>query len=359
MARTFTPDGSLNSILTRHAGPIRHLAFNVGANRDEGILVTAGSDGLICTWNLDNGNVKWQLNYHMPNQAYFVDFMDGQIFATCSEDTTIGLCSTKSGNPLMILRGHSDRVLMVRFSPAPRNDTDKSRRLLASASEDKTIRIWDVEGLVAKGAELFASMGGSYNERLAAAKGLESSSSRPHSAGSKPAATRDELSTDEASDIPSQIMKLEGHEWDVSIVQWDPQGVRDDGKRLILRYVDRRPNLMLGDAELLSLSASQCNDSEVDEDTYKTGHTIRMYDINAKSSAARCMYTLRQHEATINAVAFSPDGSKFASVSDDHTMVIWDSLVSRAFWRSICLKLMLSFNRPEKFCGAMKLIRSW
>ena len=236
VARTFTPDGSLNSILTRHAGPIRHLAFNVGANRDEGILVTAGSDGLICTWNLDNGNVKWQLNYHMPNQAYFVDFMDGQIFATCSEDTTIGLCSTKSGNPLMILRGHSDRVLMVRFSPPPRNDADKSRRLLASASEDKTIRIWDVEGLVAKGAELFASMGGSYNERLAAAKGLESGTSRPHSAGGRPVTTiRDEPSTDDASDIPSQIMKLEGHEWDVSIVQWDPRGVRSDGKRLLLR----------------------------------------------------------------------------------------------------------------------------
>lgn len=116
---------------------------------------------------------------------------------------------------------------------------------------------------------------------------------------------------------------------------------------------------MLGKAELLCLSASQCNDSEVDEETYKTGHTIRMYDINAKSSAARCMYTLRQHEATINAVAFSPDGSKFASVSDDHTMIIWDSLVSRALRRSICEELTLSSNRPEKFCGAMKLIRSW
>ncbi|KAJ9108761.1 hypothetical protein QFC21_000081 [Naganishia friedmannii] len=313
VARTFTPDGSLNSILTRHAGPIRHLAFNQGPNRDEGILVTAGSDGQICTWNLDNGNVKWMLNYHVPNQAYFVNFMDGQIFATCSEDTTIGLCSTKSSNPLMILKGHTDRVLMVKFSPPPKSDSDKQRRLLASASEDKTIRVWDVEGLVERGAQLFASMGGSYNERLAAAKGLDTTS-RSSSAPGKPAADRDGPSAEEGSDIPTQIMKLEGHEWDVTIVQWDPQGIRKDGKRLLL-------------------SASQCNDSEVDEDAYKAGHLIKMYDVNAKSASNRCLYTLNWHEATINGLEFSPDGSKFASVSDDRTMVIWDTLTGKELKR--------------------------
>jgi hypothetical protein len=38
-------------------------------------------------------------------------------------------------------------------------------------------------------------------------------------------------------------MKLEGHEWDVGIVQWDPQGVRSDGKRLLLRSVDKKPTV--------------------------------------------------------------------------------------------------------------------
>ena len=84
-----------------------------------------------------------------------------------------------------------------------------------------------------------------------------------------------------------------------------------------------------------------------------------MYDINAKSSGARCMYTLRQHEATINALAFSPDGSKFASVSDDHTMVVWDSLVSYIGWVSVHIGLIHFSIRLGKFYDAMRLIRNW
>lgn len=96
-----------------------------------------------------------------------------------------------------------------------------------------------------------------------------------------------------------------------------------------------------------SFSACQCNDGEVDEETYKAGHTIKMYDINAKSSDDRCMYTLREHDATINALTFSPDGDKFASVSDDHTMIIWDTLVCDTRLPSSFGANLVFFIRPD------------
>ncbi|MEG4798846.1 hypothetical protein QUA69_27735, partial [Microcoleus sp. LAD1_D1] len=70
---------------------------------------------------------------------------DGLTLASASFDKTIKLWHLQSQKPIATLTGHSSSVLSIAFSP--------DGKTLASASFDKTIKlwIWDVDKLMALG----------------------------------------------------------------------------------------------------------------------------------------------------------------------------------------------------------------
>jgi WD40 repeat protein len=74
-------------------------------------------------------------------EVYFVTFSpDGKRIATAGQDHTARIWNAENGKLVAILKGHTDDVNWLSFSPTPRD-----LPCVATASDDKTVRIWERE----------------------------------------------------------------------------------------------------------------------------------------------------------------------------------------------------------------------
>ncbi|KAL6987222.1 hypothetical protein U1Q18_012973 [Sarracenia purpurea var. burkii] len=273
-------------------------------SHDGKMLATCALNGVAKLWSMPQVKKVSTLKGH-TERATDVAFspMDNYI-ATASADRTAKLWNTE-GFLLKTFEGHLDRLARIAFHP--------SGKYLGTTSFDKTWRLWDID----TGEELLLQEGHSrsvygicfhQDGSLAASCGLDSLA--------------------RVWDLRSgrSILAFEGHVKPVLGISFSPSGyhLATGGEDNTCRIWDlrKRKSLYIIPAHSNSISQVKFEPQE--------GYFLATasYDMTAKVWSSRDfkpVKTLSGHEARVTSLDIVEDGQYIASVSHDRTIKLWSS----------------------------------
>ncbi|KAF7302961.1 hypothetical protein MKEN_01258700 [Mycena kentingensis (nom. inval.)] len=133
--RICTSSGDLYFSHTQHTGPI----FAVEFCRNGTWLLSASLDGTVCLWDVAKRELFTQYRLH-TNSCMNVKWLSDSRFASSAADSTIEVMQIGRLESVCTLRGHTDEIPDICVNP--------TRTRLASASDDQTARIWNIENIV-------------------------------------------------------------------------------------------------------------------------------------------------------------------------------------------------------------------
>ncbi|KAF2455365.1 WD40-repeat-containing domain protein [Lineolata rhizophorae] len=229
---------------------------------------------------------------------------DSTQLASASDDKTVKIWDTRTGTYLQTLKGHSNWVTSVAFSP------DSTQ--LASASDDKTIKIWDTRS-------------GACLQTLEGHRDWVKSIAYSHDSTRLASASTDRTVKIWDTRSSTCLQTLEGYSgfvWSVAF-SGDSTRLASALANTMVKIWDTRSGTCLQTLEGHSswvISVAYSHDS-TRLASASGDRTIKIWD--TKSGA--CLQTLEGHRDLVKSVAFSHNSTRLASASEDTTAKIWDT----------------------------------
>ncbi|KAJ5593650.1 hypothetical protein N7537_010554 [Penicillium hordei] len=227
---------------------------------------------------------------------------DGRRLASASKDKTARIWDSTTGQCISVLRGHEDELHSIDSIAWIQHD-----ERLASASNDKTIRIWNpVTG------QCISTLRGHGNQIRTIAWSPD-------------------------------FMQLASGSFDKTVRVWDPNtgqclAILEGHKNNVSSVAWLPPSRRLA-------SVSEAN--------------IRIWD----TVSCQCIFDLEDHSSTVWSISWSRDASRLASTSNDETVRVWDPS------NGACLSILSGHSGPvrptdwspdgRRLASADKTIKIW
>lgn len=321
--RVFEVDDSQRPVLTEPAPVVQYSDKEIDSVRflSESILASAGGSGTITLWNLSNGQ-KRILAGHTRRVSYVAFSPKNNMLASCSEDKTIRLWNIENEKEVRILRGKTSRVTAVAFA--------HQTPFLAVAYNDSMINLWNLE----KGETKMLNAGAisAPNPKNAFAEGFIefnygglttiafSPDDRILATGNRDIKLWETTSGKLLRTIQTEDVSVTAFAFSPNGEMLASNSIPDGTIRLWNTKSGEKIKDLVGHrVPVNSISFSP------DGKTLASGgrdKTIKLWEVESKSEKEKATFT--EHAEPIVWVMFSIDGAKLLSTSEDRVIMAWD-----------------------------------
>ncbi|KAF8069403.1 SPAC25H1.08c [Scenedesmus sp. PABB004] len=291
--------------LAGHTDSVVSLAFNATGT----LLATASLDATVRVWRVADGSCMQTLEGPGDGVEWLAWHPKGDIVLAGSEDFTMWMWLAQAGTCMQVFSGHSGPVSAGAFTP------DGKSVVSAGGESDCSLRVWNP-----KTGECSLQLAGHpFHEEAIACLGVHGDGAVVITGGVDGAVRVSNIHTKRL------VASLQGHEDSVEAAGFSSHlpmaataGI--DGKLLVWdtgTFTERgccqhpQPITRMAWASQQPLVATGCLDG-----------VVRLWDLRT----AGCVKQLGGHEAAVQDVALSPDGSMALSGADDATARVFSLL---------------------------------